>query len=172
MTLKKSTQIWLFSALCFAGGLVNDITLGIALERQKLPGTGGTVGPIQVENANDVFRIDIYQDVPLGRWSAVDVSLLDENQDYVVSFGDELWDEDGYDSEGYWRESKDDYDMKITFPEPGLYYLDVSADGNLGDGQDNHAIYVGVYQKLGASLYFYVAAFASLLAGFAVRKFE
>lgn len=72
-------------------------------------------------------------------WIFVEGEVLDSKKEYLFGFGKELWSESGAeyedadeDGEGgwtEWRESETNYDMKITFPEPGQYYVRLKCEG-------------------------------------------
>ena len=47
----------------------------------------------------------------------------------LFSFGEELWHETGYD-EGHWREQNNAFNMDITFPNPGTYYIRFSSESS------------------------------------------
>ncbi|MGN0018145.1 MAG: hypothetical protein ACI37S_03795 [Candidatus Gastranaerophilaceae bacterium] len=56
--------------------------------------------------------------------------VLDADKETLYEFGKELWHEDGYDSEGYWSESDRNMTTKLSFTEPGTYYIQFNTDNN------------------------------------------
>lgn len=54
--------------------------------------------------------------------------VLDEDKETLYEFGKELWHEDGYDSEGYWIEADTNMSAKLSFTEPGKYYIQFHTD--------------------------------------------
>ncbi|TDF37213.1 hypothetical protein EYS14_13725 [Alteromonadaceae bacterium M269] len=81
------------------------------------------IGPIIVEKPGEVFEVKVKGSLPDNHWTFVEVELLDGNEEYLYSFGQELWRESGRDSDGKWSEAKRDFETKITFPVTGFYYL-------------------------------------------------
>ena len=55
---------------------------------------------------------------------------MDENKDSIYEFGKDSWQESGYDSEGYWSESDAGMTSKLTFSEPGTYYIKLGTENN------------------------------------------
>lgn len=89
------------------------------------------VGPITTSTSKEVYAIHIsIPSLPENVWTFIEGQVLDDDHEYLFSFGDEFWHETGHDDEGAWRESYDNYHMKVTFPEPGEYYLSVKAQGD------------------------------------------
>jgi len=106
---------------------------------QKVSNTGGTVGPITVEE--DVWAdVRVEQKINPGsgsvyeRWSFVTVNLLDENKEYLSSFGGGFWNYAGYD-EGYrWSEDDERYSTTLQIPA-GTYYLRLETEANVDDSE-------------------------------------
>lgn len=81
------------------------------------------IGPILVEKPGETFEIFVRSGVPANRWAFIETEIVDQNEEYLYSFGQELWHETGRDSDGAWRERRSNFDTNITFPQPGLYYI-------------------------------------------------
>jgi len=111
----------LFGLLCIVTALVLSGS-GKRELKAKLPPEGGQVGPVVVKKANTVLAINVEQQFRVDGWSYLEGEVLDADENYLFGFGDELWAESGYD-EGNWHEEKNDYDLYVTIPEPGTYYL-------------------------------------------------
>lgn len=81
------------------------------------------IGPIIVEKPGETFEVFVRSRVPANRWAFVETEIVDQYEQYLYSFGQELWHETGRDSDGAWRERRSSFESNITFPEPGIYYL-------------------------------------------------
>jgi hypothetical protein len=88
------------------------------------------VGPFQVRKDNQVLFVRIQADLARDSWSFVESEVLDARKDYLFSFGKELWHETGVDDEGAWVEVDRDYEMKMTIPAKGTYYLNIKTQGD------------------------------------------
>jgi hypothetical protein len=87
------------------------------------------IGPLVVNKFKEVYSVAISSNLPVNSWAFVEGEVLDAKKDYLFSFGQELWHETGYD-EGNWEEAENSYTMKITFPQPGKYYLNFKTQGS------------------------------------------
>lgn len=83
---------------------------------------GKILGPIHVPEKGAVYSIEASTNLPLNTWTNIEVEILDEDRDYLFSAAKELWRESGYD-DGYYDETDNHYVVKVTFPEPGIYYF-------------------------------------------------
>ena len=111
--------VCIFCILCFLTGLFLQNS---TIKEKKYASTKDyIVGPINVPDKNQVFKITAYFN---GSNSSTYISgeVLDENEDTLYEFGKDLWHEEGYDSEGHWSESDRKMTANITF-EKGTYYL-------------------------------------------------
>jgi len=106
------------------------------------------VGSIKVTKARQVFEIAVKADMPVQSWSFIEGEVLDSDKEYLFAFGKELWHETGRDSEGPWRENKNTYKIKVSFPHPGSYYLNFKIESN----KDPSIVYVTVTKKQGSAL--------------------
>lgn len=155
-----------FGVLSLVTGLVFSV-VGTRLANATLPAEGGRVGPVVVERANTVLDVEVYQPFRADGWSYVEAEVQDEEGEYLFGFGEELWAESGYDG-GSWHEEKNDYDLNVTIPEPGTYYLAFTAQAaGVQYGGYSPAIEtrVTVEKKIGSSLPFLVAGILALLGG-------
>jgi hypothetical protein len=106
------------------------------------------VGPFVVRKANQVLLVRVQADMAKDGWTFVESEVLDARKDYLFSFGKELWHETGVDDEGPWTESDRDYEMKITIPVRGTYYLNIKTQGD----QTPDTLYVSIGSAIGSSL--------------------
>lgn len=124
------------------------------------------IGTFKVTRANQVFRIEVSADVQVNRWSFVEAELLDAEKDYILSFGQELWHEVGADSDGTWEEADEIYEMKLTIPQPGVYYLNIKAQGPVGA----NFIKVAIGRSHGSSIPHLIFGILTLLAGLVINE--
>ncbi len=125
-----------------------------------------TIGPITVQRYKEVYEISIASSVPENTWSFIEGEVLDAEKDYLFSFGKELWSEAGYDDEGAWRESDNSYSMKLTFPQPGQYYLNLKSSGSYNPD----AVQVTISKKRGSSIPHFVFGIITLLIGLVLNE--
>lgn len=129
--LSISRSLFGFAALCLLTSLILSLFDGSDLLQETVGSKGGEIGPFSIKKDNTVLIANVYQNIPRDHWSFIGLELLDSNRNYLTGFGDELWSEDGYDSEGYyWQESDKDYSAKVTVNKAGTYYLKVTPDNN------------------------------------------
>ena len=149
----------------------------------RLPSTGGIVGPLEITEAGTVLEIRVDQALNLsgGRrsfgtrstWSFVSGEVLDAEQEYLFGFGDELWKESGYDGT-YWTEAKDDYELKVTMPEAGTYYLEFTTElPQIGRAARGSAgpIVVRIDRATGSAIPHLMLGIALILGGLVMRLF-
>jgi hypothetical protein len=124
------------------------------------------IGPITINGYKEVYEITIATSLPENNWAFIEGKVLDAEKEYLFSFGKELWHETGYDYDGTWRESENNYSMKITFPQPGQYYLSLKTEGsyNLDEVQ------VTISKKLGSSIPHMVFGIFTLLVGIILNE--
>lgn len=125
-----------------------------------------TIGPITVQKYKEVYEITIASSLPENSWAFVEGEVLDAEKDYLFSFGKELWHETGYDSDGAWRESDNNYSMKLTFPQPGQYYLNLKTEGSYNPD----AVQVTISKKRGSSIPHMVFGIFTLLIGIILNE--
>lgn len=162
--MKSSYILGAFAVVCFIFAAIfsSDVS---DVQSKTLPGAGGEFGPLVVTEKNSAYEIRIGNYVKAGDWSTIEVEMQDENKQRLFSFGDDMWHETGYDSEGQWTESKTDYSMDITIKEPGKYYFVVSASRSDGAGR---GITFKAVKERGSNVLFLTLGFiAAILAGVA-----
>lgn len=163
LTYKKLGIVFLvFAAICLITTLILDSSADNPI-KADLPKTGGIVGPIEVKKDNAVYLIKVAQPVNTNQSSYVGGDVLDKNQEYLFGFGEDLWDEDGQDDEGYWHESQTNYEMKVTFPHKDTYYLQFETEMSNPDEAGN--VSIEVTPKLASSLATFWLFILSLIAG-------
>ena len=121
------------------------------------------IGPIVVQRPGETYELRVKSYVPTNRWSFIEVQVLDQQEEYLYSLGNELWHETGRDSDGKWRERKDQFDTAITFPEPGFYYFNFLVDKNFK--QQHKVLTVKVSKRNGSSLAHSVISIILLIVG-------
>lgn len=170
-----SPRLRLVGLIWLVFGLVSLITAialsagGKQLASANLPPSGGEVGPITTTKANVVLEVDVRQRFNQDGWSFVEAEVLDEDENYLFGFGEELWAESGYD-DGAWHEEKNDYDLRVTIPEPGEYYLgfktESGAQGAARPGaRVGQEIRVTVSSHRASTVPFWTAGILGVLAG-------
>jgi len=112
-----------------------DQTIYIGAEQSSLlpykDDSSALVGPLQIQKNKTVLDIKLIANLQGGNsWVFLESEVLDHNKEYLFSFGKELWRETGRDYEGRWQESDNKYEMKVTFPKSGSYYLKFNAEGS------------------------------------------
>ncbi len=146
---------WIMEAI-FSGGYTP--------QHGNLATKGGLYGPFTVEEANADYRISLHQIyIAVNDWNAVDINVLDDNKNYLFSFGDEFWHEKGYD-EGHWDESKQTVKMKVQFKKAGDYYLSIDSESN-AKKPDTRGYTVTVQRLRGSSIAFEWLRLISLVLG-------
>ena len=92
--------------------------------KASIPVSGGEIGPIEVDEDYTVYQIEARQNLrKFGVWSYVSGEVLDSNKNFLFGFGEELWKEQGVDSDGYWHEQNNSFHLKVTLPMKGVYYF-------------------------------------------------
>jgi hypothetical protein len=131
-----------FSGLCLITAVGLTLRPGGFSFEDQVSAEGGTVGPVTLEEGDMHVEVEVEQDIASGtgtryqRWSFVTVELLDENKEYLSSFGGEFWHYEGYDNEGYhWEEADDEYVATIEVPSPGTYYLRLQTEANVDSAE-------------------------------------
>jgi hypothetical protein len=138
----------------------------VAGEQEDANKNVATIGPITVQKYKEVYKITIASSLPNDNWVFVEGEVLDAEKEYLFSFGKELWSETGYDDEGAWRESDNSYSMKITFPQPGQYYLNLKSSGSYNPD----TVQLTISKKLGSSIPHMVFGIFTLLIGISLYE--
>jgi hypothetical protein len=149
LSLLSGTPDWLgavgkytvgFGVLCLVSAIALTMRPGGFSYYEEVPANGGTVGPIEIEKSDMRLGVEVEQHIDEGggnryqRWSFVTIELLDENKEYLSSFGGEFWHYAGYD-DGYWEEEDDEYEATLQVPSPGTYYLQLQTEANVGPSE-------------------------------------
>jgi hypothetical protein len=114
-------------------------------------GSPALSGPIYVKKHRETYNIEVTANIPKQSWMFIEGEVLDGEKDYLFSFGKELWHETGYD-DGYWVENKNNYNIKVTFPNPGRYYLNFKIDNPYSYNSSKTAFVVAISKKNGSSI--------------------
>jgi hypothetical protein len=153
--------LFVFSIISFITMGQLDSNISPAL-KTSLPKTGGLIGPVEIKKDNTVCTIKSYQDVALNQSSFLTGNVLDENKQYLFGFGKDLWNEEGNDDEGYWHETENNYETRVTFPIKGKYYFEFETEAT--DPNQISDMYVEIVQKQASSLIFQWFGWLSLIA--------
>jgi hypothetical protein len=124
------------------------------------------VGPIGVTSDSQVLQVGVDASLPVNSWNFVEGELLDADKDYLFSFGKELWHEDGTDDGGYWNEADRSYQMKITIPVKGTYYLNIKTEGD----KTPDDIYVTIDRAVGSSIPHMIFGILTLAIGLVANE--
>lgn len=108
------------------------------------------IGPIEVDEAGEVYELIIGAYVPAQNWMYVEVEVLDYRQEYLYSFGQELWHYTGRDSDGQWTDRQFEFDTKTTFTFPGYYYFNFIAQNSFNN--DAEFLKVELLKRRGSSV--------------------
>ena len=125
-------SLMIFALLSFIAEHYFDEPLTDTPKQQfELPRKGGVAGPFKVMQDDATIKFHVRQlGVPLGKWYAVDVEVLDDKKQYMFGFGDEFWHESGHDSDGSWQQAHERMAMHAHFEKAGEYYLKLSYETN------------------------------------------
>lgn len=178
----------LASLVIIGVGIVSLLTAayfnsGDRLAFESLPANGGTVGPITITDPGTVLQVTVKQPQTLptrrssrgfgsygttsnSTWTFVEGEVLDEDEQYLFGFGEELWKETGYDG-SYWTESYDEFDLKVTIPDPGTYYLGFTTQ--VAPGSSPGTMQVRVDRMRGSAIPHFVFGIVAILLGLLLR---
>ncbi|MFT7222833.1 MAG: hypothetical protein ACI82Z_000364 [Cellvibrionaceae bacterium] len=168
MQMKKNKyglSFVIFGLICLITAWVLSSHTGDTV-KQSFPSTGGKFGPIKIHKKNEVVEIKIAKNVGNRSWSAIEAKVVDAKDNYLFAFSEELWFETGRDAEGPWQEGKTNYDISVTFPKPGNYFINFNST-NSGSSEGN--IRVEANKKLGSSIAYKWIGFISLIMGLAIH---
>lgn len=126
------------------------------------------LGPFRIGRGGIVLTVDIKAPLPDQSWTFVEAELLDDDKDYIFSFGNELWRESGRDSDGPWSETDDSLSMKLTIPDPGQYYLNIKTQGTVTP----ESLHVRVVRRLGSSIPHFAFGVLALLIAFVLNEIK
>ena len=151
---------WVYS---FDGAKVLDVRV-----TPKAGAQAAISGPINVAKYNETYTITITASMRSRSWSFIEGQVLDYNKNYLFSFGKDLWDEEGRDADGYWRDINNTYDITVTFPKPGAYYIRLQSEYNKAPRN----VTIRVYRQLGSGIPHFWLGILALLAGVLLNEFQ
>ena len=94
-------------------------------------------GPMRTTKRNQVVEIDVFDRSVKESWSYFEAQLVKgPKAPALMSFGGEAYHESGRDSEGYWVESSNNNDIRITVPAAGNYFLRIRVEGGHKSGRN------------------------------------
>ena len=173
---KKPLPLWespsvifiVFGLLCFLTTLIMNGQTTKSL-KQTISSDTAEIGPIEVKKDRSVLELNAEQThLTSGQWNYVRGEVLDQNKNYLFSFGKELWAESGYDSDGPWQESDKSMSSKFTIQKAGTYYIRLTSENSQTTQtafEKDTNIIVSVEQKRGSTLPHFVAGILSLIIG-------
>lgn len=125
--------------------------------------TKNQFGPIIIKKPGTVYDVEVSASLPSNHWSFVEVVVTDSYDDYMYSFGQELWHESGKDSEGHWTEKRTEFESSLTFPQTGEFYLNFVT--NSKRNREPKRLNVTLVKKNGsAMLHFWLAILVLVVA--------
>ena len=133
------------------------------------------VGPLRIDNKGDAVEVTISTNLLQSQsWAYIQGEVQDASGEYLFSFGDELWYETGRDSDGAWTDHKRKYEIDITFPDAGIYYLQFSSESGStrpSTAQNNplNRFSVLVRSKIGSTIPHLIYGIIVLLIGLGVQ---
>jgi hypothetical protein len=119
-------------------------------------------GPIVVAEEDAVYRIKVRAYLAQQSWSFVEGEVLNEEREYLFSFGKELSHYSGSD----WSEVDNDYTIKITFPATGKYYLRFKAESS----RTPKSIAVEVHSQVGSGVPHFWFGIITLIIGIILNE--
>lgn len=145
-----------FCIVCFITAIVVECLNGTPVYQDLKNEV--TIGPIVIKDKPVIYKVGA---TFLGKNSSSYISgeVLDENKDTLYEFGKDLWEENGYDAEGYWSEADKRMSIPLVFREKGEYYIQFNPDDS--NTQD---VYI-YFQKINNShvIYLQMASIIFLL---------
>jgi len=147
-----ATVFMIFGVLSLLTSWFYSFEVGKPIQQKIFPdiATSNTdIGPVIVGRNHETYNIQVRTiGMPVQSWSFVQGQVLDANKQYLFAFGEDLWHEAGRDSDGSWDESLNKYDMDITFPKAGHYYLRFETESN----SPPSAVNIRISKQRGSSL--------------------
>ena len=157
-----------FGLICFLTTLIMNGRVSKSL-KQTISADVAEIGPIDVKKDRSVLELNAEQrHLTSGQWNYIRGEVLDQDKNYLFSFGKELWAESGYDSEGPWQESDKSMRSKFTIQKAGTYYIRLTSENSQTAKtayEKDTNITVSVVQKRGSSLPHFIAGLLSLFIG-------
>lgn len=152
MGLMSLGTAWLFT-------LVLETPLESRISSGSYTNSGGgpvevvLAGPFEVDKYRAVYGLDLkISGLPQNSWTYLEGELLDEEQNYLFSFGRELWHETGVSEGEYWSESRTAHDLKFTIARPGRYYLNLKLDAGEIGGAVPDSVSLKLTRRLGSAM--------------------
>lgn len=166
------------ATVCMIAGVLSLLTAWVysfettkVLDVRLFPGKNlkpAISGPIHVGTYNETYTIQIIASMRTQSWSFIEGQVLDRNKTYLFSFGKGLWDEEGRDGDGYWRDTNNTYDITVTFPKPGNYYIRLESEYNTPPSN----ITLKVRKQVGSSIPHFWLGILALLLGVGLNEFQ
>jgi hypothetical protein len=114
----------------------------------------GILGPIQIPEKNINVGVRVQQELEDGigdsfsRWNFITLALLDENKNYLLSFGGDVWNYAGYSGGDHWHEEETSYTTTLEFPSAGTYYIRIRGESSRGvEGEEMDPIHIELYER-------------------------
>jgi len=114
----------------------------------------GLLGPIRIPEDNLQVGVRVQQEIEEGigdtfsRWNFITLALLDENKNYLLSFGGDVWNYAGSSGGDHWQEEETSYRTTLEFPSAGTYYIRIRGESSRGvEGDDMEPIHVELYER-------------------------
>lgn len=126
------------------------------------------VGPIKVAKKNTAHEIAVSANLSVNSWTFLEGEVLDQQREYLFSFGKELWYETGYDSDGSWSEAENNYELDVTFPDVGTYFLKFKYDSI----RSPNSVFVKVARSNGSALPHFWFGIITILIGVVLNEFK
>lgn len=126
---------------------------------QKHISSAYEIGPLIVRKARHTYHIDVAANLREQSWSFIEAELLDKDKNYLFSFTNELSYYKGYEGGERWVEQDSHFDMNITFPKAGTYYLRFASESN----KVPSSISVRVRQQTGSAIPHFVFGILCLI---------
>lgn len=149
--------------VCSIISLTTSWFYSLSDKKLTLTSDNNVYGPIEIKRPREPYNIFIKTDIPAQHSVVIEGEVLNEKKEPLFSFGEELWHEEGRDSDGYWRDIKNSYDINITFPLPGNYYVKFIEDGPYNSAK----LSINITKKNGSALpHFWFGIFTLLIGVF------
>ncbi|CAN7668849.1 hypothetical protein ASC89_27510 [Devosia sp. Root413D1] len=123
------------------------------------------VGPFTIARPGQSIWVSVKANLPVNSWVFIEGELLDARQNYLMGFGSELWHETGYD-DGPWDETDNNYNLNLTIPEAGEFYLNFKTQGELRPER----IEVNIRRTRGSNIPHLIFGIVTLLAGLVMNE--
>lgn len=123
------------------------------------------VGPFTITRPGQSIWVSVKANVTVNSWVFIEGELLDAQQNYLMGFGSELWHETGYD-DGPWDETDNNYNLNLTIPEAGEFYLNFKTQGE----PRPERIEVNIRRTRGSAIPHLIFGVVTLLAGLVMNE--